>query len=525
MKKILSIFILVLNLMLLTSCEIKSLFTTAGNKTSKSTTSKTTTSQVVTNPTSKSTKSNSSSNTTGNTGEGKFSGRSVDTVEIMSINDTHGQLEEGTNYNMSLARVDGAVNYLESQNNQKYIRIMAGDLFQGSFVSRFTYGRCMIEAINAMDFDVMVLGNHEFDWGLDVVEQYFDGDESNGEANFPLLCANLINKTTGQRPDWVKAYTIINYYGIKVGIIGCIGENEESDIATSSLGDYEFTEELPIVKECSATLHSLGCDVVIYACHDYANEGATFRTIAESVSSTQYIDAFVAGHMHQEEEEYFRREDGYLIPLVENYAKNGSFATITLNLTNKKSTSGTIHHYNKNSDCVKNSTPTSDVEAVVTRYQSIIDEGKIVVYNLPTRLSSKQDVANYMMDAMRNYIKSHESSFSYTEVYVFINTGGVRASSCPAGELTFADMYEWFPFDNRVQYVKMTGSQLKNYVSRNYSYNVWSSDYDSSSIIDSNTYILAFSDFSAKYVSGYGTIYNTNVIMYNMLKDYFLSIK
>ena len=149
MKKILSIFILMLSLVLLTSCELQSFLTTTGKTTTKSKTSKSTSSSEVTTSSSQTTKSkeSSSNNNSSSTTEviipdsSKFSGRSVNTVKLMSINDTHGQLEEGSGYNMSLAQVDGAVNYLENQDSQKYIRIMAGDLFQGSFVSRFTYGR------------------------------------------------------------------------------------------------------------------------------------------------------------------------------------------------------------------------------------------------------------------------------------------------------------------------------------------------------------------------------------------------
>ncbi len=57
-----------------------------------------------------------------------------------------------------------------------------------------------------------------------------------------------------------------------------------------------------------------------------------------------------------------------------------------------------------------------------------------------------------MMDAMASYIKNNENVSGVKEVYAFLNTGGIRVSSQAAGDLTFADIYEWFPFDNRVVY-------------------------------------------------------------------------
>lgn len=54
-----------------------------------------------------------------------------------------------------------------------------------------TNGLAVIECMNMMNFDVMGIGNHEFDWEIDTILQYFDGNTENGEANFPLLNANI----------------------------------------------------------------------------------------------------------------------------------------------------------------------------------------------------------------------------------------------------------------------------------------------------------------------------------------------
>ena len=61
----------------------------------------------------------------------------------------------------------------------------------------------------------MVLGNHEFDWGLDVVTGYFDGNTENGEASFPLLGANVFYQGTTNIVEHIDPYTIIERDGIQ----------------------------------------------------------------------------------------------------------------------------------------------------------------------------------------------------------------------------------------------------------------------------------------------------------------------
>ena len=72
-----------------------------------------------------------------------------------------------------------------------------------------------------MEFDAFVIGNHEFDWGLDKIARYADGDPENGEADFPFLAANIVCE--GKKLDWTEDYVIVEREGFKIGIIGVIG--------------------------------------------------------------------------------------------------------------------------------------------------------------------------------------------------------------------------------------------------------------------------------------------------------------
>ena len=139
-------------------------------------------------------------------------------VNFFMINDTHGIFVDEQEF-PGMGRVSSLINELES-NNKDYIKIANGDIFQGTYISATLYGKPLVDALNAIDFEAFVLGNHEFDWGLDKIAVYKDGNEANGEANFPFLGANIIDKSDKEIVDWVDPYVVVEYDGFKVGVIG-----------------------------------------------------------------------------------------------------------------------------------------------------------------------------------------------------------------------------------------------------------------------------------------------------------------
>ena len=93
-----------------------------------------------------------------------------------------------------------------------------GDNFQGTMLSNLSYGRVVVDCFNEMEFDVSTIGNHEFDWGLDKVLNYIDGDISNGEANFGFGAANIYH-ADGTNVEEIEDFFIIDKGGVKMGVI------------------------------------------------------------------------------------------------------------------------------------------------------------------------------------------------------------------------------------------------------------------------------------------------------------------
>ena len=94
-------------------------------------------------------------------------------IDILSVNDFHGSLVE-SGRNPGAAKFGAFLRSEWSKNPHGTIFLSAGDMFQGSPDSNLLYGKTVVEVLNALRLDAMTLGNHEFDWGADVLWKFYD---------------------------------------------------------------------------------------------------------------------------------------------------------------------------------------------------------------------------------------------------------------------------------------------------------------------------------------------------------------
>jgi len=449
-------------------------------------------------------------------------------INFIMINDTHGAFTDSSEGN-SIGRIDTLVESLEAANGD-YIFIHNGDAFQGSYVCGETYGLAMIEALNASGVDCFVIGNHEFDWSIDKIAAYRDGDLTNGEANFPFLGANIYYKGTTTRPEWLDAYTIIEQDGVKVGIIGIMGPDQETSILNRYVKDYDFVEPLEIVQSTSAYLRdTLGCDVVVVAAHDY---NSSMNSQFARLSGSSRIDAIFCAHTHQNIYETLTRSDSKVIPVVQCNHKNVNAAEVILKVNEEfeyNSHSATKHQI---ANMYTNPTTyyyeiSTDVQTIIDSYQDLIDESNEVIGTVAGGLTNST-LGAYAVDAMLNYVYS---SYEFEGIDMAImNTGGVRAS-IDSGDITRAEVFEVFPFNNAVVLVNMSGALIKEFYGNNSGYMYMDMDDSISSytaLDDDTIYQLAVIDYvfeNTRYEDQFGTLSNedyiqTDIILRDLLMNY-----
>ena len=368
-----------------------------------------------------------------------------DEIELtfFAVNDFHGTVIDD---NGGLSVIG---NYIINEKNkfpETTIILSAGDMFQGSAISNMTQGGVVVEGMNEIGFDAMTVGNHEFDWGVDVIKSY-NNQTSEVKTNFPIICSNIYEKATNQPVDWCEPYAIIERVGLKIGVIGAIGSELESSIATSMVAAYEFKDPVPIVKDYTKKLRTeLNCDLVVLLIHD--NTLGTNQTFADMTGDYQ-IDAVFNGHTHSTYAGDTMGSDNQIMPYIQSgsYGSNIGKIVIKYSKSNKK----IIECSSENIKVSKSlSTNNQKIDDIVTKFNDKIKDVSEEVIGVSGTNIDQITCARWAVNVIRDYSGCQIG---------FINNGGIRNGAFPirANEnITVAKVWEIMPFDNFVKTCTMT---------------------------------------------------------------------
>jgi 2',3'-cyclic-nucleotide 2'-phosphodiesterase (5'-nucleotidase family) len=162
--------------------------------------------------------------------------------------------------------------------------ILAGDFLSSSVASSIFKGKQMIDGLNAMGLDIATLGNHEFDFGKDILLQRM------AESKFQYVVANIIDQDTGRPVGGAAAYTVRSFNGLKVGFFGlCLVDDE---ISREKRRGLQLLNPLDAAKGSVTALQREGADVIVAITHlSYGQDRELARRYPE-------INVIVGGHEH-----------------------------------------------------------------------------------------------------------------------------------------------------------------------------------------------------------------------------------
>lgn len=418
-----------------------------------------------------SSKSNASSSGKSNNSNESYSGTGTENLDFYVLNDLHGSVEYASStYELGLTRMATYFKQKRTLNPNGTIVLSNGDMFQGSADSNLTKGKLVTEAFNLMDFDAASIGNHEFDWGVQTIRDNIE------IAEFPFLAANIYNKATNTISDIGDGpYTMIERKGVKVGIIGTIGEKQASSILASMVADYKFMPQTTIVNKCADELRAQGADVVILLAHetftDY-NSNSDFRKLlcVDGTCSTSKVDAIFSAHEHALHNEVVNG-----VPIIQ--ARSNGRALAHLALTYDKQSKKVTITENEIEESLTALNLAEDT-AMKELYQYYLDNyisavKNEVVGNLVGNFN-RNGIQNsnglpafgqFVADVMQKYgLASHSAGIALH------NAGGIRADLRPTnGKITYGDIYKSFPFDNELMVMNVKGSNLGSIMRNHYS--------------------------------------------------------
>lgn len=249
----------------------------------------------------------------------------ADHLVILHTNDTHSQVLPNGKGLGGYARRMGLIAEARAE-EPNLLLVDAGDFSQGTPYFNYFRGRVEVDALNRMGYDVVTLGNHEFDNGLDTLAAVLRG------AKFDVVCANY-DVTGTPLEGIVKPYTIIRRGGRKIGVFG-IGVNPYSLIAEKNFAPIKYLEPYATAQRMADVLRDKGCDVVVCLSHQgtYATSEGAYND-ADMCAATRGIDVIIGGHTHKVfPAERICNADGEEISVVQMGKAGANLGRIVLSL-------------------------------------------------------------------------------------------------------------------------------------------------------------------------------------------------
>jgi 2',3'-cyclic-nucleotide 2'-phosphodiesterase (5'-nucleotidase family) len=382
-----------------------------------------------------------------------------DRIWLLHTGDIHGHLDADTVQSASstfraggMAQLAGQVALFRARAPQRTLLVDAGDAWQGTFISNANKGEAVTKGMNLMRYDALAVGNHEFDWGQDLLAQRAK------EAVFPFLAANVIETKTGAAPSYLKPFVVKDLGITRVGIIGLTNPGSATIVKATSVAGLQFRPAADSVRMLLSEVQKQA-DIVVVAAH-IGTADAT--QLARDVPG---IDVIVAGHDHQPIQTA-RVEGRTTIVDAGAYTQYLGRLEVVVDRTTRKM-----------KDTVRGSelTPIAANPSVMPdpEIAKLVEERRAdaekytsrVVGRTTEPLSNVREetgFGNLITDALLDYGRQQ----GWKADVGFYNMAGVRASF-PAGQtLTFGQLYEALPFSNIVVSVDLTGADLAAIIDR-----------------------------------------------------------
>ena len=209
---------------------------------------------------------------------------------ILHTNDTHSRIEplpDNDKYAPDLGGVVRRAAYVDKmrRENENVLLFDAGDFLQGTPYFNMFKGEVEVQAMNILKYDAVTLGNHEFDYGMDVLVNIVK------KAKFPIVSTNYDFSDT-KIANIIKPYLVINKNGIKIGIVGA-NISPKGLIASTNYNGMKFLPPTEVINKTAEMLRNdLKCDMVI--CLSHLGIGDELK-LAEN---SRNIDLIIGGHSH-----------------------------------------------------------------------------------------------------------------------------------------------------------------------------------------------------------------------------------
>lgn len=401
------------------------------------------------------------------------------TVTIYHTNDIHGKFGSTYSEDGTLTTIGMDVLAAAKKNTPNALLVDSGDVSQGQLITTQSKGNFAFTLMNAAGYDVMCLGNHEFDYGLNqlltnVKTAKFPVLAANVKRNGSLLLSGVQSGIEGY--DGNGASVIKTAAGKKIGFFGITTTETAYKTNPNNLSGTTFDNETKTAQAQADALKAQGADFIVGIMH-VGIDASSNPTSTQIAKATTGIDMILDGHSHSVDNEQVANKDGSKTVYIDQTgtaaanvgvlkihfasdsapvitSENETPAQFGKQFTADKAVTAVYDAQNKTLDTLRKTVVGKSANALYGGTYA----GKSVCRAGETNLGDL--IADAMIDKSAELVKDR-AEYASLPIVALENGGGVR-TTLPAGNITVADVNTVLPFGNTLSVKEVTPAILYN---------------------------------------------------------------
>ena len=422
-------------------------------------------------------------------------------IALMATTDVHGRVlswdylkDEAYSPGRGLARISSLVDEVREEHGAEQTLLFdIGDMIQGTPLAAY-YARQepitdgavhpIATAMNAMGYDAMVVGNHEFNFGLDTLYAFRDQLEA------PMLGGNVLFAGTDQpafRPYVMETIKIRGDKPIRVGVVGITNPGVAVWDRTNVEGQLDIVDGLETARRYVTEVRRAGADIVVVAVHSGMGSGSSYGDLipypenfgTEIAEEVPGVDVVFPGHSHETiSEEFVTNDETGAQVLVSQPASEGRYLSVAeLDLQKIR---GQWDVTSKASELLDADSVTDDptiVGLVESQHETVVDYVNAPIGTslvaLPMAEADYKDVPalDLINEVQAEAVDAGLAGTPYADYPVLSATAPLsRSAVIPAGDVSIRDIAAVYVYPNSLRGIVMTGEDLEDYLEHSAEY-------------------------------------------------------
>ncbi|MHC9538515.1 MAG: bifunctional UDP-sugar hydrolase/5'-nucleotidase [Vulcanimicrobiota bacterium] len=376
----------------------------------------------------------------GNSGEGNV------TLTFIHTNDAHGYVEEHApegeeRVTGGLSRTAAKIREIREENRDGAILVDGGDVFDGGFYSKQSQGEVMSRPYRDLEYDAITIGNHDLSWGLKTFEKLSD------QVDTDFLAANMKMADENVTMKHLKPYKVIERKGVRIGVIGAT--SRLTAVGCPDKKALQIVEAAPVVKSCVEELKSKEkVDMIVLLSH------LGYDDDVKLAQETDGIDIIIGSHSHKAIPG--GEKVGNTI-IVQTAGEGNSLGRLDVDFDITKNAITSTRE--QLIPVTENITPDPAVEKILAPFMEKfkpLREEKLAVTDVKLDMFDEKvestNLTNLFIDAMKM-----DSDIALGSMFS-IRKGIAK------GTITTGDLFNTYPFENRLCQVKTTGASVLRFL-------------------------------------------------------------